>query len=103
MCLASSLKSELRSKNDQPLLLVENRNVGFFNFYEYYNNWTFLQRRQLFERLYCCHVAGESSLLGRMRVPEICIFTFPFTLCLLLLSLSCVRAPVISLDYFYGC
>ena len=29
MCLASSLKSELRSTYDQPLLLVENRNVGF--------------------------------------------------------------------------
>ena len=26
--------------------------------------------------LYCCHVAGESSLLGHMRGPEICILTF---------------------------
>ena len=53
----------------------------FFNFYEYYDNWTSSQRRQLFERLYCCHVVGESSLLGHMHGPE--IFNFSFSLHLL--------------------
>ena len=62
-----------------------------FYFYEYYNNWTSSQRRQLFEMLYCCHVAGESSLLGHMRGPKISIFTFAFNFSLLLLLLSCLH------------